>query len=61
MKSVFFLAPAIIARIQTEANCQMGVGISVVLRTTDRPHASGETFGAAGYLHTRSFHLWFGN
>lgn len=57
MKSVFFLAPAIIARIQTEANCQMGVGISVILRTTDRPHASGETFVGAGYLQPRSFHL----
>lgn len=31
------------------------------LRTLSRPHTSGETFGAAGYLHTRSFHLWFGN
>ena len=57
MKSVFFLAPAIIARIQTEANCQMGVGVSVILRTTDRPHASGETFVGAGYLQPRSFHL----
>ena len=31
------------------------------LRTLSRPHTSGETFGEAGYLHTRSFHLWFGN
>ena len=35
--------------------------LAVLHEVHERLHTSGETFGAAGYLHTRSFHLWFGN